>query len=280
MCAVEEHLKNGKIGNTSDFDLINKYNEIKNEFADVFSEKFFLENTYKQNLEAYYLSELGLLLLDFQKKEYEVDFLERKINFILNTPNGAAYYNLAFVDEIIKKEMSEKEKIITDFEEIINNSNSRIGNLLSAKDSEEVHKIFPKLVEYIYPDLQFEQSDYLENTWNEIVSFFKEGKIIEIKKIYSTIDFIKNDNELNEEQLQGEISRIKEIISIINKEISELKNSYPCTLIPILTDANLLADEVAKYRDGINVFTEKKFYLENKLYNLLMLNDYGTINPN
>ena len=79
---------------------------------------------------------------------------------------------------------------------------------------------------------------------------------------------------------QAEISRIKEIISIVNKEISELKSSYPFTLIPILTDANLLADEVVKYSDGINVLTEKKFYLENKLYNLLMLNDYGNINPN
>ena len=189
MCIVEEYPEKENIRNTSDSDLIYKYNEIKKEFSDLFSEKFFLENTYLQNLEAFYLSELGLLLLDFQKKEYEVDFLERKIDFIKNTPNGIAYYNLAFVDETIKKELSEKENLITDFEEVINKSNSRLGNLLSTEESEEVHKIFPKLVEHIYPELQFEQSDYLENTWNEISSFFKEGKIIEIKKIYSTIDF-------------------------------------------------------------------------------------------
>ncbi len=280
MCIVEEHQEVEKKENSNNLNSIKNYHELKKEFASVYSEKFFLLNTYEQNLEAYYLSEIGLLLLDFQKKEYEVDFLERKINFMINTPNGAAYYNLAFVDEIIKKEMSDKEKLINDFEEVINKSNSRLVNLLSPEESEDVHKIFPELVEHIYPKLQFEQTDYLTDTWKEIVNFFKEGKINEIKKIHSTIDLTNNVNDLNNEQLEAEISRIEELITNLNKEITEIKSRFPFTLIPLFTDANLLADEVAKYSNSINQLTEKKYILENKFYNLTVLNDYGAINPN
>lgn len=280
MNAAQEEKRKDDSQTKVNLEFIEKYNTIKKEFSELFAEKFFLENTYQQNLEAYYLSELGLLRLDFEKKEYEVEFLRRKIDVIQNTPNAIAFYKLDIVDENVKSSLKEKEEFIKAFEEKIRASNSRLVNLLSTEESEEIHKIFPDIVAYLYPQIQIEQSDYLNELWEEVVTLFLNGKTKEIKKIYSTFDFSVKNNDLSPQELQTEISCIQEKIADLHKEIKEIKKSFPFTLIPVLTDTNLLADEVAKYSDGINELTKQKHRLENKLSGLTAIYDYGSINPN
>lgn len=280
MNAAQEEKRKDDSQTKANLEFIEKYNTIKKEFSELFAEKFFLENTYQQNLEAYYLSELGLLRLDFEKKEYEVEFLRRKIDVIQNTPNAIAFYKLDIVDENVKSSLKEKEEFIKAFEEKIRASNSRLVNLLSTEESEEIHKIFPDIVAYLYPQIQIEQSDYLNELWEEVVTLFLNGKTKEIKKIYSTFDFSVKNNDLSQQELETEISCIQEKIAYLQKEIKEIKKSFPFTLIPVLTDTNLLADEVAKYSDGINELTKQKHRLESKLSGLTAIYDYGSINPN
>ena len=182
--------------------------------------------------------------MNFIKNQIEIEFEE----FILKLEEKAAKINIA-IDRAKNKK-------------------------LSMEETQEIKKIYKELILKLHPDLNEELSKNEEDLFFKVMESYEAGDLERLKVLKVLASDISNNED---EPVEGNIlDKLKENINLleirlelIDKEIDEVKDSYPYNKKFLLDDEEKLEENKEILQNELNNFIETLAMYKKKLDYLL-----------
>lgn len=215
-----------------------------------------------RNIEMKYMLELGHLEVKSFELECEYLRLRRKSELIRAKLNRQEQVDLKEIEKELDKEFAsfkiELERRISDVEKAVKWKNL---DRLSPENDKEIKNLYRKIVKSLHPDLHPKQTEREKDLFFVAVKAYKNADLESIRIIYYLIENKEEDRlEINSiVELEKEKQRLKSSIENINKNMEEIRNSYPYNLKKILHDEN----EVSRRKEELEkIFETYKKYVE------------------
>lgn len=250
------------------FEQLSKKSErLRTELSMLLLERDELQFVICKNIETVYMLKLG----GYEYKAFETQcaFLQikRKHELIQGKINRQEKVNINSIDKILDKEFSDyKEKLneqIDKMNEAIENSKA---TLLSKEDSNELKKLYRKIVKDLHPDLNPNITESQKQLFENAVNAYKNGDLTTLRIIGQMVcDFsIQMPSVDTVSLLEDNIKNLENMINSINKSISKIKNNYPYTMKAIIEDDAKIEEQKAEleeiilqYKDGIKIYQNR-----------------------
>ncbi len=213
---------------------LEKLNSLKSELAKLISDRDYLENTIKKNLEALYVTRIGKNEYELFNLECQLARLKRKIELIQIRINHGKNVNLFEVEKQLDDEYSKWQKKIYGMLSNIKASEARLNSLMSEKETREFQSLYRSLVKKLHPDVNANQSEKEALLWNRTQIAYKLGDIEELQTIKLLLEGIGEEDIKKDPDslylIDRQIEALKEKISRLTRYIKELKSEFPFTI--------------------------------------------------
>ena len=184
----------------------------------------------KYNLELKLNPQKEELKIKIEELKIILDEVNSQIEFINNEKNR--FQKESNIDELeeelleLKEEKNEYQKEIKELEKV---------DKLSDEEKQELKKIYRKFSKLVHPDIvESKYKDEANNLMAKVNMLYKLNKLSEIKKLYLEVQnkkFIFISDNVEYENLETEIYKIKDKIAKIQEEIDEIKTNEICDMI-------------------------------------------------
>lgn len=149
--------------------------------------------------------------------------------------------------ELIKKEFAEKDKEVAILGDAVNAAiDMSLKKIPTEEEILELNSHYLILVKDYSPDINIKNTDEEKALFEEITKVFKNGNVKSIKKYEKCKKDELYFDEL--EEYKKEKTRLKDVLANTDKEIMEIKNTFPYTEKLSLQDENLFR----RRKEGIN----------------------------
>ena len=213
---------------------LEKLNSLKSELAKLVSDRDYLENTIKKNLEALYVTRIGKNEYELFNLECQLARLKRKIELIQIRINHGKNVNLFEVEKQLDDEYSEWQEKIDGMLSDIKASEARLNSLMSEKETREFQSLYRSLVKKLHPDVNANQSEKEALLWDRTQIAYKLGDIEELQTIKLLLEGIGEEDIKKDSGsislIDRQIEALKEKISRLTRYIKELKSEFPFTI--------------------------------------------------
>jgi hypothetical protein len=213
---------------------LEKLNSLKSELAKLISDRDYLENTIKKNLEALYVTRIGKNEYELFNLECQLARLKRKIELIQIRINHGKNVNLFEVEKQLDDEYSKWQKKIDGMLSDIKASEARLNSLMSEKETREFQSLYRSLVKKLHPDVNANQSEKEALLWDRTQIAYKLGDIEELQTIKLLLEGIGEEDIKKDPDslylIDRQIEALKEKISRLTRYIKELKSEFPFTI--------------------------------------------------
>ena len=213
---------------------LEKLNSLKSELAKLISDRDYLENTIKKNLEALYVTRIGKNEYELFNLECQLARLKRKIELIQIRINHGKNVNLLEVEKQLDDEYSKWQKKIYGMLSNIKASEARLNSLMSEKETREFQSLYRSLVKKLHPDVNANQSEKEALLWDRTQIAYKLGDIEELQTIKLLLEGIGEEDIKKDSGsislIDRQIEALKEKISRLTRYIKELKSEFPFTI--------------------------------------------------
>jgi chaperonin cofactor prefoldin len=213
---------------------LEKLNSLKSELAKLISDRDYLENTIKKNLEALYVTRIGKNEYELFNLECQLARLKRKIELIQIRINHGKNVNLFEVEKQLDDEYSKWQKKIYGMLSNIKASEARLNSLMSEKETREFQSLYRSLVKKLHPDVNANQSEKEALLWDRTQIAYKLGDIEELQTIKLLLEGIGEEDIKKDSGsislIDRQIEALKEKISRLTRYIKELKSEFPFTI--------------------------------------------------
>ncbi|MDD3819692.1 MAG: hypothetical protein PHG41_07665, partial [Actinomycetota bacterium] len=214
--------------------ILEKLNSLKSELAKLISDRDYLENTIKKNLEALYVTRIGKNEYELFNLECQLARLKRKIELIQIRINHGKNVDLFEVEEQLDDEYSEWKEKIDGMLCDIKASEARLNSLMSEKETREFQSLYRSLVKKLHPDVNANQSEKEVLLWNRTQIAYKLGDIEELQTIKLLLEGIEEEDikkDLDSISLiDRQMESLKDKISRLTQYIMKLKSEFPFTI--------------------------------------------------
>ena len=213
---------------------LEKLNSLKSELAKLISDRDYLENTIKKNLEALYVTRIGKNEYELFNLECQLARLKRKIELIQIRINHGKNVDLFEVEDQLDDEYSEWKEKIDGMLSDIKASEARLNSLMSEKETREFQSLYRSLVKKLHPDVNANQSEKEALLWDRTQIAYKLGDIEELQTIKLLLEGIGEEDIKKDSGsislIDRQIEALKEKISRLTRYIKELKSEFPFTI--------------------------------------------------
>lgn len=248
--------------------------ELKEDLNDKFFERDVLKFNICENIKMEYMLSIGNLELKLYELYTEYLRLRRKRDIIQAYINRQEKIDIEDVEQELDNEFIEYQKKLEDKIKDMNDALDR-SNLetLPPESADEIKKKYKKIVKMLHPDLNPNISETDKMLFINAVESYKDGNLENIRIIYEIIEGkdieLETSNSLN--KLKSEKNKLLGLLTEIDQEIDEIKNSYPYILKEYLDNKekkeNLIAEimeNISDYQEAIDALQERiKELLEN-----------------
>jgi hypothetical protein len=214
--------------------ILEKLNSLKSELAKLISDRDYLENTIKKNLEALYVTRIGKNEYELFNLECQLARLKRKIELIQIRINHGKNVDLFEVEEQLDDEYSEWKEKIDGMLCDIKASEARLNSLMSEKETREFQSLYRSLVKKLHPDVNANQSEKEVLLWNRTQIAYKLGDIEELQTIKLLLEGIGEEDIKKDpgsiSLIDRQMESLKDKISRLTQYIMKLKSEFPFTI--------------------------------------------------
>ncbi|MBN2073608.1 MAG: hypothetical protein JW770_06665 [Actinobacteria bacterium] len=252
---------------------LEKLESSKTELASLISERDHLENTVRKNLEALYVTKIGINEYDQFKIECEVARLKRKIELFQKMINHGEKFDAAKIDNQLDEEYKKWERQMSDMLDDIERSKKRLGSLMSKEDSIELHNTYRFLVKKLHPDVVTRQTEKSKMLWNRTIEAYERNDLEELKALKLLVDDIKEPDETTAaSSIDRNIESVKEKVFSLMEYIKKIKSEFPFTIEDSITDEKWVTDKNASIFKKIEALKDKKAKMEAIIDELILKN--------
>jgi hypothetical protein len=254
--------------------LRNKLETLKIIITEKIAKKDYLIFHECKHIETVYMLKLGHLEFKIFEIKLNIRKIKREIQLIQKQINVQKKVDLAFIKKQIELEF---EKYILELEEKGAKLNIAIKRselkTLPKKDVIEIKKIYKELILKLHPDLNENISEKEKELLFQVMESYEDGNLEKLKVLKVLASDIPNilmkDDENIFDKLNDQINVLKINLELIDKEIREIKNSYPYNKKNFLSDKEKLEKYQEVLNSELNNYIETQAKYKKKLDNLL-----------
>ena len=249
-------------------ELLREVHRLRAEIPIVVLERDNLRYIECRNLETFYMLTLGAL----EHKAFEDQCitlrLKRKLELIQARFNRQEKIVISQIDQVLDIEFAEyKQKLneqIKKMNEAIERSNSP---LLTKEETKELKKLYYAIVKAMHPDLHPEQTQEEKELFINAIKAYKNGDLDTIRLIYTMQgEFsLQDTSDDATKALYKEKERLEKIIASLNKEIADIKSSFPYTMQELLADKEKIAIKKQELESIIKQYQEMADIYQNRI---------------
>ncbi len=249
-------------------ELLREVHRLRAEIPIVVLERDNLRYIECRNLETSYMLTLGAL----EHKAFEDQCitlrLKRKLELIQARFNRQEKIVISQIDQVLDIEFAEyKQKLneqIKKMNEAIERSNSP---LLTKEETKELKKLYYAIVKAMHPDLHPEQTQEEKELFINAIKAYKNGDLDTIRLIYTMQgEFsLQDTSDDATKALYKEKERLEKIIASLNKEIADIKSSFPYTMQELLADKEKIAIKKQELESIIKQYQEMADIYQNRI---------------
>ncbi|MDD7761080.1 MAG: molecular chaperone DnaJ [Firmicutes bacterium] len=258
--------------------LKDKLSELRDELSRLVVKRDQIKYIECENIKANYELVVGVKEL----KQYELYCsylrLKRKRDLIQAKLNRKEQFSLLEIESMLDDELYLYEKKLREKLDEVKAAEA-LTKLpkLSSVEAEELKVLYRMLVKELHPDLHPNQSKDRLKTFHTVVCAYQDGDLASIRVIAEIVrqnksmDDYKSYNSLDEmkEHLYKDINRFEQLISTVQSEIEQIKNSYPYSLRQILDDEKMLEEKLNKLEEVIKSYEEGVITMENTIEEII-----------
>ena len=255
--------------------LIDRLEELKIIITEKIAKKDYLIFHECKNIETAYMLKIGHLDFKIFETKLNIRKIKREIAIIQKHINLQKEIDLNFIKNQIEIEFEEYILKLEEKAAKINMAINRAMNkTLSKEESLEIKKIYKELILKLHPDLNEELSKNEEDLFFKVMESYEAGDLERLKVLKVLASDISNNED---EPVEGNIlDKLKENINLleirlelIDKEIDEVKDSYPYNKKFLLDDEEKLEENKEILQNELNIFIETLAMYKKKLDYLL-----------
>ena len=242
--------------------IIEEVKQLKENIVQLYEEKD--ERIYHicKNIEAEYMSKIGILEYKLYEFQCKILRLKRKIDLYQAKLNIQKVPNEEKIEEQLNIEYKEYEEKLNDmFDSIQIALDRKNSKTLSDKDSKEIKSIYRKLIKKLHPDLNKEYSEKNKKILLQVKQAYENGDLDSLRNLELLTDEITEKEDIN----VGELEEIKQtkakyetIVKKLLDEINKIMESFPYNQKEFLKNDIL----VNKRKDEL----EKDMEINRKIY--------------
>jgi hypothetical protein len=255
---------------------LEKLNSLKSELAKLISDRDYLENTIKKNLEALYVTRIGKNEYELFNLECQLARLKRKIELIQIRINHGKNVDLFEVEEQLNDEYSEWKEKIDGMLSDIKASEARLNSLMSEKETREFQSLYRSLVKKLHPDVNAEQSEKEVLLWNRTQIAYKLGDIEELQTIKLLLEGIGEEDIKKDpgsiSLIDRQMESLKDKISRLTRYIMKLKSEFPFTIENNIKDESWVKEKNSLILIKIESIKIQIKELQSVIENMLLAN--------
>lgn len=249
--------------------LIEEIKQLKEDVANLYEEKDELIYHICRNIEAEYMSKVGILEYKLYEFQCKILRIKRKIELYQAKINRQEEPNEEEIErrlEIEYKEYEEKLEAMSDnIQILIERENSAI---LSEEKKNELKSIYRRMIKKLHPDLNRDNSERNKKLLLQITQAYENGDLETLKNLELLCSEIVERDEIEQSGMEDLIKQ-KEKYSIIIKNLLErikkIKESFPYNQQEFLKNEILVQEK----KDDLNSRIEMCKSLYSNLEELL-----------
>lgn len=242
--------------------IIEEVKQLKENIVQLYEEKDELIYHICKNIEAEYMSKIGILEYKLYEFQCKILRLKRKIELYQAKLNIQKVPNEEEIEEQLNTEYKEyEEKLNNMFDSIQIALDRKNSKTLSYKDSKEIKSIYRKLIKKLHPDLNKEYSEKNKKILLQVKQAYENGDLDSLRNLELLTDEITEKEDIN----VGELEEIKQtkakyetIVKKLLDEINKIMESFPYNQKEFLKNDIL----VNKRKDEL----EKDMEINRKIY--------------
>ena len=242
--------------------IIEEVKQLKENIVQLYEEKDELIYHICKNIEAEYMSKIGILEYKLYEFQCKILRLKRKIELYQANLNIQKVPNEEEIEEQLNTEYKEyEEKLNNMFDSIQIALDRKNSKTLSYKDSKEIKSIYRKLIKKLHPDLNKEYSEKNKKILLQVKQAYENGDLDSLRNLELLTDEITEKEDIN----VGELEEIKQtkakyetIVKKLLDEINKIMESFPYNQKEFLKNDIL----VNKRKDEL----EKDMEINRKIY--------------
>jgi len=248
--------------------LKNTLEEIKTIITEKIAKKDHLIFHVCKDIETAYMLKIGHLEFKIFEINLNIRKIKKEILLIQKQINLQKKVDLNFIKNQIELEF---EKYILELEEKGAKLNLALKRTelrkLSKEESKEIKKVYKQLIFKLHPDLNENITEKEQDLLFQVMDAYEAGnleKLKVLKVLTSDIPDIVDSGEDTFDKLEEEIKILKINSELIDKEIEEIKNSYPYNKKDLIDDEEkleknkeILESELADYIQKHNNYKKK-----------------------
>lgn len=219
-----------------------------------------------KNIETSYMLTLGNL--EYKAYEAECLFLrlKRKVSLLQEKKNRQEKIVLSQIEDALDREFAEYQEKLREKMDKMNAAIERgKGELLSETDTQELKKLYRRIVKAIHPDLHPDLSKAQFDLFNNAVDAYANGDLNTLRIIDEMVsDPIMPEAPDAMTKLVQDKERLTKLIQIIKESIEKIKSEYPYTVKDIVLDPEKIAARKAEveivlhqYEEAISAYSLK-----------------------
>jgi hypothetical protein len=222
-----------------------------------------------KNIETVYMLKIGYLEFKIFEIKLNIRKIKKEVILIQKQINLQKDVDLNLIRNQIEIEF---EKYILELEEKGAKLNIALNRTehekLSKQEAHELQKIYRELILKLHPDLNDTLNENEKNLFFKVMEAYESAdlnKLKVLKVLASDTSKDADDDENSIDKLKNDIDLLEIRLGLIDKEIDEIKNSYPYTKKDLLIDnekleknKEILEDELINHMEILNKYKKKR----------------------
>ncbi len=242
-----EEMKEGNLEVSRDYIAFKEQLEsLKTELSKLISDRDFLINTVKPDLEMQYHVCIGKEQYQLYLVRNEVLRLRRKIEMIQAALNRGEVPDLQKIERNLDTELQKWKEEVLELQRKIKEAHERENSpRLSADDSRELKKLYRRLVRRLHPDINEDLPDNFKYIWARVLEAYKNGDLEEMQTLalFSTEQETSAADVSTMEQLAADIDNLRGKIERFLKILSTMQDEFPFNMKKNLEDPSWVESE-------------------------------------
>ncbi len=245
---------------------------LKTELSKLISDRDYLLNTVKPDLEAQYYLRIGKHQYRLFLIRNEVLRMRRKVELIQACVNRGEDPDLKRIERDLDEELQKwREEVLELSRKIKQAEFQEKLPRLSFEKSRELKKLYRELVRKLHPDINEHLPHNFKYLWERVLTAYECGDLEELQ----TLSLLLVDQEMATperstlEQLKADIEQLKQKINTLLEKLSKIKSDFPFSYREKLADARWIETQQEEIAKQIEIFRSQEQVYSGLLENLL-----------
>ncbi len=237
-------------------ELLKQYDLLKTEYISLLNDRDVLLNWEKPQLEALYMTRIGVYSLDKLKQQLHIKSLKRKIELVQSAVSLGNEFNVTEIEIKVARELAHAELAIMSEVTKLEKAKQILTHLDTPERSADLRKIFKEMAKHLHPDANPDLTPQQMEIWHLVKDAYEAGDVEKLKALQAVyekeIKGLRNGlAALPDDELTLRNTALTAGIRLIWEELDKLRADFPFNIEHQLNDEEWVREHVTGLKNEL-----------------------------